>query len=124
MTTTSQDNAAADTTGAAAALQLTQAAAQRIKTQLAERGHGIGLRLGLRKSGCSGYMYTMDYADEVTETDDVFTAHGASVVVDRKYLDVLHGTTVDFRREGLNRMFRFDNPHARNACGCGESFTV
>lgn len=124
MTTMSQDNAATDASGDNPALRLTQAAADRIKTQLFERGHGIGLRLGLRKSGCSGYMYTMDYADEVTDTDNVFSDHGASVVIDRKYVEILDGTIVDFRREGLNRMFRFDNPHARNACGCGESFTV
>lgn len=106
------------------ALSLTEAAADRIKKQLDERGHGLGLRVGVRKSGCSGYMYTMDYADEITDNDEVFSGHGAQVVVDRKHLSVLEGTTVDFRREGLNRMFRFDNPHARNACGCGESFTV
>ncbi|NNC22734.1 iron-sulfur cluster assembly accessory protein [Salinisphaera sp. USBA-960] len=105
-------------------LALTQAAAERIKQQLVKRGHGIGLRIGVRKSGCSGYMYTMDYADEVTDSDSVFSGHGASVVVDQQHLSVLGGTTVDFRAEGLNRMFRFDNPKAQNACGCGESFTV
>lgn len=107
-----------------AALTLTEAAAARIKKQLAERGQGIGLRVGVRKSGCSGYMYTMDYADEITDSDDVFSGHGARIVVDRKHMPVLEGTTVDFRQEGLNRMFRFDNPRARHACGCGESFTV
>lgn len=105
-------------------LSLTQAAADRIKAQLAKRGSGIGLRVGVRKSGCSGYMYTMDYADEVGADDNVFTGYGAKVVVDRKHLPVLSGTVVDFRSEGLNRMFRFDNPRAKNACGCGESFTV
>jgi iron-sulfur cluster assembly protein len=105
-------------------LSLTPAAAERIKAQLAKRGSGIGLRLGVRKSGCSGYRYTMDYADEIGAEDDVFTGHGAKVVVDRKHLPVLAGTTLDFRAEGLNRMFRLDNPRAKNACGCGESFTV
>lgn len=105
-------------------LTLTPAAAERIKQQLAERGSGVGLRLGVRKSGCSGYMYTMDYADEVSANDDVFEGFGAKVVVDRKHMAVLSGTVVDFRAEGLNRMFRFDNPRAVNACGCGESFTV
>ncbi|HLQ85392.1 MAG TPA: iron-sulfur cluster assembly accessory protein [Salinisphaeraceae bacterium] len=105
-------------------LTLTEAAAERIRKQLAERGHGIGLRVGVRKSGCSGYRYTMDYADEVTNDDSVFTDHGASVVVHRKHLAVLDGTILDFRREGLNQMFRFDNPHAHHACGCGESFIV
>jgi len=105
-------------------LTLTAAAAARINKQLAERGHGVGLRLGVRKSGCNGFMYTMDYADEVTANDAVFSGHGARVIVDRKHLSVLDGTTMDFRREGLNQMFRFDNPQAQHACGCGESFTV
>lgn len=105
-------------------LALTEAAAKRIKSQLDQRGHGVGLRLGVRKSGCSGYMYTMDYADEVTDSDSVFSGFGASLVVDQKHLSILGGTTVDFRAEGLNRMFHFDNPKAQNACGCGESFTV
>ncbi|WP_423823665.1 iron-sulfur cluster assembly accessory protein [Salinisphaera sp. SPP-AMP-43] len=105
-------------------LELTEAAAGRIKEQLSKRGHGLGLRLGVRKSGCSGYMYTMDYADEIGEDDDVFEGHGAKVVVQHKHMQVLGGTTVDFRSEGLNRMFRFDNPRARNACGCGESFMI
>lgn len=106
------------------AIQLTEAAADRVKAQLAKRGSGLGLRVGVRKSGCSGYMYTMDYADEVGEDDAVFEEHGAKVVVSRGDLEVLDGTTLDFRAEGLNRMFRFDNPRARHACGCGESFTV
>ncbi|MES1927300.1 iron-sulfur cluster assembly accessory protein [Salinisphaera sp. T31B1] len=105
-------------------LTLTEAAAERIKSQLAKRGSGLGLRVGVRKSGCSGYMYTMDYADQIDADDDVFEAHGAKVVVERRHMEVLRGTTLDFRSEGLNRMFRFDNPHAKNACGCGESFTV
>lgn len=105
-------------------LALTQAAAERINAQLAKRGSGIGLRVGVRKSGCSGYMYTMDYADEIGANDDVFEGFGAKVVVDHKHMAVLNGTTLDFRSEGLNRMFRFENPRAKNACGCGESFTV
>lgn len=105
-------------------LSLTPAAAERIKAQLAKRGSGIGLRVGVRKSGCSGYMYTMDYADEIGDDDAVFAEHGAQVIVNRKHMPVLSGTTLDFKSEGLNRMFRFDNPRAKNACGCGESFTV
>lgn len=105
-------------------IELTQAAAERVNQQLGQRGSGIGLRVGLRKSGCSGYMYTMDYADEIGADDAVFEEFGAKVVVDKKFMDVLDGTTLDFRAEGLNRMFRFDNPRAKNACGCGESFTV
>lgn len=105
-------------------IELTQAAAQRVNQQLSQRGSGIGLRVGLRKSGCSGYMYTMDFADEIGANDAVFEASGAKVVVDKKFMEVLDGTTLDFRAEGLNRMFRFDNPRAKNSCGCGESFTV
>lgn len=113
-----------DTTLNAEDLTLTQAAAERIRQQLEQRGHGLGLRVGVRKSGCSGYMYTMDYADEIGEDDEVFEEHGAKVVVANKFMPMLSGTTVDFRSEGLNRMFRFDNPRAKNACGCGESFMV
>lgn len=105
-------------------IELTQAAAERLKSQIAKRGSGVGLRVGVRKSGCSGYMYTMDYADEITPDDEVFEAHGAKLIVDRKHLPVLDGSTLDFKQEGLNRMFRFDNPRAENSCGCGESFTV
>lgn len=105
-------------------IELTEAAADRLKSQLAERGAGVGLRVGVRKSGCSGYMYTMDYADEVGPDDEVYEAHGARLVVDRKHLSVLDGSTLDFKQEGLNRMFRFENPRAENACGCGESFNV
>lgn len=105
-------------------IQLTEAAAERVKAQLSKRGSGLGLRVGVRKSGCSGYRYTMDYADEVGEDDTVFEEHGATIVVARRDLEVLDGTTLDFRAEGLNRMFRFDNPRAQHACGCGESFTV
>ncbi len=105
-------------------IEVTQAAAHRVNEQLCKRGSGVGLRVGVRKSGCSGYMYTMDYADEIGATDAVFEGHGAKVVVDKKHMDVLDGTTLDFRSEGLNSMFRFDNPRAKNSCGCGESFTV
>lgn len=103
---------------------LTEAAAERLKSQLAQRGSGVGLRVGVRKSGCSGYMYTMDYADEVGPEDEVYEAFGAKLVVNRKHLPVLDGSTLDFKQEGLNRMFRFDNPRAENACGCGESFNI
>lgn len=119
-----ENNAEQQVSGDKPDLTMTEAAASRIKKQLTERGYGLGLRIGVRKSGCSGFMYTMDYADEVEETDHVFGKHGAQLIVDHKHLSVLNGTTVDFRREGLNQMFRFDNPHAQHACGCGESFTV
>lgn len=105
-------------------IHVTESAARRIRSQLAERGQGVGLRLGVRKSGCSGFAYTMDYADAVASDDVVFEDHGAKVVVAREHMDFLGGTTLDFQREGLNQVFTFDNPNVEDACGCGESFTV
>ncbi len=106
------------------AIQLTQAAAQRIQDQLSKRGRGLGLRVGVKASGCSGYSYVIDYADDIKPEDQVFEAHGARLVVDAKSLPILEGTTLDFQREGLNQMFRFLNPNAKDACGCGESFSI
>lgn len=103
---------------------LTEAAADRVKSQLAERGAGVGLRVGVKKSGCNGYRYTMDYADEIGPEEQVYESHGAKLVVSEQDLVVLDGTTLDFKREGLNSMFRFDNPQAEHSCGCGESFNV
>ncbi|MDT0634367.1 iron-sulfur cluster assembly accessory protein [Spectribacter hydrogenoxidans] len=105
-------------------IELTQKAAERVREQLSQRGAGIGLRVGVRKSGCSGYMYTMDYADELDPDDEVYEQHGARLVINRKHLPMLEGSTLDFKQEGLNRMFRFDNPRAQNSCGCGESFNL
>lgn len=105
-------------------IQLTESAAQRIQHQLNKRGRGLGLRVGVKSSGCSGYSYIIDYADEIKPEDQVFEAHGARLVVDTKSLPLLAGTTLDFQREGLNQMFRFLNPNAKDACGCGESFSV
>jgi iron-sulfur cluster assembly protein len=105
-------------------IQLTERAAKRVARQLAERGSGLGLRLGIKSSGCSGFAYTLDYADAVEPEDVVFESHGAQVVVRREHLLALEGVTVDFRREGLNEVFRFDNPNAEALCGCGESFSL
>jgi iron-sulfur cluster assembly protein len=106
------------------AIALTEQAASRIREQLARRGRGMGLRLGVKTSGCSGYSYVIDYADEINEGDQVFEQHGARVVIDPRSLPLLEGTTLDFRREGLNQVFRFINPNAKDQCGCGESFNV
>ncbi len=106
------------------AIDLTPSAAARIKEQLANRGSGIGLRVAVKATGCSGYGYVMDYADDIGENDAVFEANGARLVIDPESLELLDGSTLDFVREGLNRMFRFNNPNATGACGCGESFTV
>ena len=105
-------------------IALTESAARRIQSQLARRGKGVGLRVGVKKSGCSGYAYTLDYADAATAEDEVFESHGASVVVKREHLPMLQGLTVDFQKEGLNEAFKFQNPNVKGECGCGESFAV
>jgi iron-sulfur cluster assembly protein len=103
---------------------LTESAALRIKNQLARRGKGLGLRVGVKKSGCSGYAYVLDYADAAAADDALFESFGATVVVARDHLPMLDGLTVDFRREGLNEAFKFINPNVKAECGCGESFAV
>jgi iron-sulfur cluster assembly protein len=106
------------------AVTLTPAAADRVKSFLHSRGHGVGLRLGIRKTGCSGYAYVVNYAEEVAAGDTVFEDQGVTVVVDSDSLALVDGTEVDFVRHGLNEAFRFKNPKARSECGCGESFSV
>jgi iron-sulfur cluster assembly protein len=106
------------------AVTLTPAAADRVKSFLHSRGHGVGLRLGIRKTGCSGYAYVVNYAEEVGVGDTVFEDQGVTVVVDSDSLALVDGTEVDFVRHGLNEAFRFKNPKARSECGCGESFSV
>lgn len=105
-------------------IQLTESAARRIQAQLGQRGKGLGLRVGIKKTGCSGYAYTMDFADETGADDAVVESHGAKLVIAREFLPMLDGVVVDFRREGLNESFKFKNPNAKGECGCGESFTV
>ena len=106
------------------AISLTSAAADRVQSFLARRGHGVGLRLGVKKTGCSGFSYVVNYADELGENDVVFEEHGVKVIVDREALSFIDGTEVDFVRQGLNEAFRFRNPNVKGECGCGESFTV
>jgi len=104
---------------------LTEAAAQRVKTMLEKRGYGKGLRLGTRKSGCTGYAYVVDYADDITPDDKLFESHGVTVVVDGKSLLNIDGMEVDYVRNNLlNEGFEFRNPNVTEACGCGESFSV
>ncbi len=105
-------------------INLTEAAAKQIQKQLSKRGHGLGLRVGVKKSGCSGYAYTIDYADSIDEEDAVFEHHGVKLVSSKQDLSVLDGVNLDYRREGINEAFRFDNPNVTGTCGCGESFTV
>ena len=103
---------------------LTESAARRIDAQIAKRGKGLGLRVGVKKSGCSGYAYTMDYADDIGAEDRVFEAHGAKLVVKAEHLPVLEGLTLDWQKQGLNESFKFLNPNVKAQCGCGESFAV
>jgi len=103
---------------------LTDSAARRVRDFLARRGAGLGLRLGVKKTGCSGLAYVVNYADEILDHDEVFETAGVRVVVDRESLKYIDGTEVDFVREGLNEAFRFRNPNASGECGCGESFNV
>ena len=106
------------------AISLTESAADRIRAFLAARGHGVGLRLGVRKTGCSGFAYVVNYADEGLADDVVFEDRGVKVYVDRESLSLIDGTTVDFVKQGLNEAFRFRNPNVKGECGCGESFSV
>src|SRR5689334_23450763 len=102
------------------AISLTESAANRVKTFLATRGRGIGLRLGVRKTGCSGFAYVINYADEPAPGDIMFEDRGVKVFVDSSSLNMLDGTTVDFIKQGLNEAFRFRNPNVKGECGCGE----
>lgn len=106
------------------AVTLTKPAAERVKNYLADRDSGIGLRVGVKKTGCNGFAYVINYADEIDEVDVVFEDSGIKVVVDRKSLELIDGTEVDFVKEGLNEAFRFRNPNVTGECGCGESFSV
>jgi iron-sulfur cluster assembly protein len=106
------------------AVSLTKPAAERVRNYLNNRGSGVGLRVGVKKTGCNGFAYVINYADEIDAADVVFEDSGVKVVVDRKSLELIDGTEVDFVKEGLNEAFRFRNPNVRGECGCGESFSV
>jgi len=106
------------------AISLTKPAAERVRSYLDARGGGIGLRVGVRETGCNGYAYVINYADEVTDTDVVFEERGVKVVVDQESLKLIDGTEVDFVKEGLNEAFCFRNPNITGECGCGESFSI
>ncbi len=106
------------------AITLSDAAAERVTRFLTNRGKGVGLRLGVKTSGCSGMAYVLEFVDEVTDEDQVFDDKGVKVIIDAKSLAYLDGTELDFVKEGLNEGFKFNNPNVKDACGCGESFTV
>jgi iron-sulfur cluster assembly protein len=106
------------------AISLTPAAASHIERYLAQRGKGIGLRLGVKTTGCSGLAYKLEYADALQPEDVVFESNGIKVLVDPKSLAYIDGTELDFARDGLNEGFKFNNPNVQSECGCGESFQV
>ena len=107
------------------AITLTESAARHVQKMLSERQQGIGLRLGTRKSGCTGFAYVVDYADVIEQSDEVFESNGVKIVVNTKSLPLLDGMTLDFVRENvLNEGFEFINPNVKDMCGCGESFSV
>jgi iron-sulfur cluster assembly protein len=106
------------------AISLTEPAAERVRTYLAARGEGVGLRLGVKKTGCNGFAYVINYADKIEVGDIVFEERGVKVVVDETSLEFIDGTEVDFVKEGLNEAFRFRNPNVTGECGCGESFSI
>ena len=105
-------------------ITLTEAAATRVQAFLDNRGSGVGLRLGVKTTGCSGMAYVIEFADEIDEADKVFSDKGVNVLVDPKSLIYLDGTELDYTKEGLNEGFKFNNPNVKDSCGCGESFTV
>jgi iron-sulfur cluster assembly protein len=105
-------------------ISVTENAARQIHNQLAKRGKGLGLRVGVKKVGCSGLAYTFDYADEIQPGDQMFEAHDAKVVVDAEALSILDGSRLDFVKDGFKQVFKFDNPNVASTCGCGESFNV
>ena len=106
------------------AITLTESAVKQIRTQLAKRGKGLGLRVGIKKVGCSGLAYTFDYADEVRAGDHLVEAHGAKVVIDVDSLSYIEGSRLDFVKEGFKQAFKVENPNVEGTCGCGGSFSV
>lgn len=106
------------------AITLTDRAAERVSAFLKKRGKGVGLRLAIKTTGCSGMAYVMEYADSIDDGDTVFEDKGVKVLVNPKSLAYLDGTELDFAREGLNEGFKFNNPNEKARCGCGESFSI
>ena len=106
------------------AVSLTESAAKHVAQYLTRRGHGIGLRVGVKTSGCSGMAYRLEFADAVDPDDQVFESNGIKVIVDPKSLVYIDGTELDYGREGLQEGFKFKNPNEKEHCGCGKSFSV
>ncbi|NOT83852.1 MAG: iron-sulfur cluster assembly accessory protein [Methylococcaceae bacterium] len=105
-------------------ISITESAAKQIKKQLEKRGQGLGLKLGVKKSGCSGFAYTLNYADSLEDQDAIFEQQGVKVIVNAADIEFLKGIELDYRREGINEAFKFNNPNVVGTCGCGESFAV
>ena len=105
-------------------ITITENAAKHINSYLTKRGKGLGVRLGVKTSGCSGMAYNLEFVDKVNEDDLIFEEHGARVYIDPKSLVYLDGTQVDYTKEGLQEGFKFENPNVKDSCGCGESFHV
>ncbi|NTS75456.1 iron-sulfur cluster assembly protein IscA [Catenovulum sp. SM1970] len=106
------------------AISITEVAAKHVEKFLVNRGKGIGLRVGVKTSGCSGMAYVLEFVDQLNEDDEVFEYFGVKVIVDAKSLTYIDGTELDFAKEGLNEGFQFNNPNVKDECGCGESFHV
>ncbi|OBT17243.1 iron-sulfur cluster assembly protein IscA [Vibrio sp. UCD-FRSSP16_10] len=106
------------------AITMTDTAVDRVRAFLDSRGKGVGLRLGVKTTGCSGMAYVLEFVDEVNEEDSIFEHGGVKVIIDAKSLAYLDGTELDYVKEGLNEGFEFNNPNAKSECGCGESFNV
>lgn len=105
-------------------ITLTEPAASRVRTFLENRGKGLGVRLGVRTSGCSGMAYILEFVDDMDDDDLMFEDQGVKVIIDKKSLTYLDGTELDYGKEGLNEGFKFNNPNVKSECGCGESFNV
>ncbi len=105
-------------------ISLTESAAKKISKQLQARGKGLGLKLGIKESGCTGFAYVLDYADELNDGDLVHVQYGVKVIINEQDMKFLDGIEVDYRREGINEAFKFNNPNITDSCGCGESFAV
>ncbi|REL27905.1 iron-sulfur cluster assembly protein IscA [Thalassotalea euphylliae] len=106
------------------AVTMTTAAADRVRSFLANRGKGLGLRLGIKTTGCSGLAYVLEFVDELNEDDELYAIDDVNIIIDGKSLIHLQGVELDFVKEGLNEGFKFTNPNAKGECGCGESFNV
>jgi len=105
-------------------IKLTNTAVARVRDMVTKRGAGIGLRIGVTKSGCSGYSYALDYAETIADNDIVIEQDGVKVVIDQESMPVLDDLVLDFVKQGLNQSFKFNNPNVVSSCGCGESFSV